>query len=221
MRYSRVDSAGNHVAEVYKKGVLDNVRRHPDGSLALRPIVTVRPENPEPRLFDYKSATFTSEPERTVETFALAFRSNAKAIMFDLVDESAEELRHQIMHVRPGHALEMAMVHEEALAVRDRAPTDQFLEGEYPHLEADIGITVNPSSDLPVVTLREAATVVINKRQRVMHGLAHLRRLRLEGKKAIRDAPNRMAAWAALQTIPWGVYDPAVYILGRSGFNEP
>jgi hypothetical protein len=222
VRYMRFDANGE-MGEIVSKRPLDpaQIRRHPDGSMALRPVTLQTPANPESELFEFTVSVFTPEQDKVVESRQLTFKPLARKIMFDMVDKYAEYLRGLIMHSRAGHVLELDLAHQEAQAVAERMPTDIFLKGEYPHLEADVGNTNNPVTDTPVQTIREAATVVRNKRDKASRGLAHLRLLRLTGKRLVRDAATDNDAWEAMKAIPWTVYTPEMYILGRSGYSEP
>jgi hypothetical protein len=138
-----------------------------------------------------------------VEKYWLAFRADARKAMLDKVDARTEKERARVVAILAGEVLELEETLREAKAALALPPADPIEPGDFPFLDADVGNTVNAETDQPVRSVREAAQVVMAKRDAWLQRGAALKKLRLETQRAIRDAADDQAAWDALKGVTW------------------
>jgi hypothetical protein len=113
------------------------------------------------------------------------------------VDEQAEALRRQYITSAPGQVMEYQAAFQEAQTVSALLIEDPISPGQFPFLEADLGVTELPGANRKVETVREAAAVVIGASD-IWHAAgAQIRSRRLAAKSAISAAATDTEAYAA------------------------
>ncbi len=151
------------------------------GKPVLRPVRMVGFERSfDPDVFERHGPRFTVTATEVVEEYWLAFRADARQAMLDKVDARAEKERARVVAVLAGEALELEETLREAKAALALPPADPIEPGDFPFLDADVGNTVNPETDQPVRSVREAAQVVMARRDAWLRRGAGLKKLRLE-----------------------------------------
>jgi hypothetical protein len=157
----------------------------------------------DPDIFERRGPRFTVTETEVVEEYWLTFRADARKAMLDKVDARAEKERARVVAILAGEVLELEETLREAQAALSLPPADPIAPGDFPFLDADVGNTVNPETDQPVRSVREAAQVVMAKQDLWLERGATLKKLRLETKRAIRDAADDQAAWDAVKGVTW------------------
>jgi hypothetical protein len=174
------------------------------GRPVLRPVRVVGFDRSfDPDIFERRGPGFTVTETEVVEEYWLAFRADARKAMLDKVDARAEKERARVVAILAGETLELEETLREAKAVLMLPPADPIQPGDFPFLDADVGNTVNTDTGQPVRSVREAAQVVMAKQDAWLERGAELKKLRLETKRAIRDAADDQAAWDALKGVTW------------------
>jgi hypothetical protein len=175
-----------------------------DGRPVLRPVRIEGFDRPfDPQIFERRGPRFTITDSEVVEEYWLAFRADARQRMLEKIDDRAEQERARVVSVLAGETLELTETLREAAAVLALPPADPIQAGDFPFLEADAGATVNPATGEPVRSVREAAQLVIARRDAWLERGAQLKRLRLQTKRAVEDAADDQAAWEALKAVSW------------------
>jgi len=130
------------------------------------------------------------------ETWTYSFIPAARGNMVIAIDENAEILRAEVATKYAGQYAEYDQAYGEALDISKLNPNDVIVNGDYPYVAADIGITYSQSLGREVQTIREAADLIISTRI-IWHDFgANLRAARLSAKKNIKDAISDEAAKA-------------------------
>ena len=174
------------------------------GKLMLRPVNVVGFDRSfDPEIFERRGPRFTVTETEVVEEYWLAFRADARKAMMDKVDARAEKERARVVAILAGEVLELEETLREAKAALALPAAEPIEPGDFPFLDADVGNTVNPATDQPVRSVREAAQVVMAKRDAWLQRGAALKKLRLETRRAIRDGTDDQAAWDALKAVTW------------------
>lgn len=178
--------------------------KHKGGQPVLRPVQVVGFERSfDPEIFERRGPRFTVTAAEVVEEYWLAFRADARQRMVDTINARAEQERAAIGPARAGEVLEFEETVREAEAVLALPPADPVAPGDFPFLDADVDNTVNPDTGRPVRSVREAAQLVMAKRDAWLQRAAELKKARLQAKSAVKDAADDQAAWDALQGVTW------------------
>lgn len=122
------------------------------------------------------------------EVHTYFFIPAARNNMINGIDEYAEEVRKIVATQYPGQYQEYERVYKEALEVISLPVDQEILPGEYPYLEADIGVTIMWGTERPVTNIREAALTVKNTGDDWTKLCGSIRKSRLSTKKQIREA---------------------------------
>ncbi len=157
----------------------------------------------DPDIFERRGPRFTVTETEVAEEYWLAFRADARKAMVDKVDARAEKERARVVAILAGEVLELEETLREAKAALALPPAEPIAPGDLPFLDADVGNTVNAETGQPVRSVREAAQVVMAKRDAWLERGAALKKRRLETKRAIKDAADDQAAWDALKGVTW------------------
>ena len=141
------------------------------------------------------------------ETWSYTFIPAAKSNMQIAVDEYAEVLRTEVATKYAGQYAEYDQAYAEAMVVvnlpeNEKVNYDYMLDstasfslnGDYPYVAADIGITYSPVLERTVQTIIEAAELIVRTRDDWKKFGASLRTARLAAKKDIKDAISDEAA---------------------------
>jgi len=157
---------------------------------------------------DYDERFQTQERQYGVEDgwpvyrYSYPFRDGARAMMARAVDELAGIERDKFLTLTPGQDEEYKAAAEEAAkALREMELGSVPRADDYPFLSADIGITINPGTGLPVASIEEAAAVVQGVRDVAFAEMAVIRRRRKEGKRDVLAAGGDAEALAVLQAL--------------------
>ena len=127
---------------------------------------------------------------RPQEVYTYTFIPAARDNMISGVDEYAERVRQTVATQYPGQYQEYERVYNEAVEVLSLPEDQEILSGEYPYLEADIGVTILWGSDRPVANVRESALTVKNTRDDWNKLCGAIRKSRLSTKKNLREAAS-------------------------------
>ncbi|MBK8909039.1 MAG: hypothetical protein IPM60_14430 [Rhodospirillales bacterium] len=178
--------------------------KHHQGKPVLRP-VRVDDVEPgyDPGIFERHGPEFTVGADEVVERYRLRFRVDARDGMAARVDARAEAERARVVAVLAGETIELQETLREAEAVKALPPDAIIDPADYPFLEADVGVTVNPATDAPVQTIREAAQFMLTRRDAWRRRVARLRKRRLAALRQVRDAATDLEAWNALKAADW------------------
>lgn len=131
---------------------------------------------------------------RPVETWSYIFTPSCRIYMADKIDSHAELLRSIVATKYPGQFKEYDEAYNEAVEVA-AIPAGQTISAEdYPFLAADVGVTISEITGNAVADLREAANLVIYKRNAWKSFGSNLRKERLLAKKNIKEAADDAAA---------------------------
>ena len=134
------------------------------------------------------------------ETWSYTFIPAAKENMQIAVDEHAEVLRTQVATKFPGQYAEYDQAYAEAMIVMNLPENATILNEDYPYVAADIGVTYSPILERNVLTIREAAGLIVRTREDWKIFGANLRAARLAAKKNIKDASTDQEAKAIYDT---------------------
>lgn len=149
----------------------------------------------DPRLEQNNGAPiFSIVDDKPIETWSYTFVPSARINMIDAIDEHAELLRTIISTKHFGQIKEYDEAYNEAVKVAATPAKKSISEDSYPYLAADIGVTVSEITGNVVSDLREAADLVIHKRNIWKSFNSKLRKDRLLTKKMIREAADDAAA---------------------------
>ena len=132
---------------------------------------------------------------RPQEVWSYSFVPAARENMKRAIDEHAENIRNQIATNLAGQYAEYDEVYREALEVAALDPNTVINTGDYPYLDADIGVTYSPVLQRLVQTVREAAELVILTREQWKLAGAQIREGRLHAKRDITDAATDAEAY--------------------------
>lgn len=131
---------------------------------------------------------------RPTETWSYTFIPAAVNNMIVSVDEYSEELRSVIASKYAGQMAEYEEAYSESLNVSSLPTNQEIQTGEYPFLDADVGVTFSSKLERVVSNIREAAELVIDTRNVWKIFGANLRTARLLTKKQIREAADAASA---------------------------
>ena len=134
------------------------------------------------------------------ETWSYTFIPAAKTNMQLAVDEHAELLRTQVATKFPGQYAEYDQAYAEAMIVMNLPENATILNEDYPYVAADIGVTYSPILERTVLTIREAAGLIVRTREDWKNFGASLRAARLAAKKNIKDSSTDQEAKAIYDT---------------------
>lgn len=130
------------------------------------------------------------------ETWTYTFIPAANINMQIAVDEHAELLRTQVATKFPGQYAEYDQAYAEAMIVINLPENATILNEDYPYVAADIGVTYSPILERTVLTIREAAGLIVGTREDWKNFGASLRAARLAAKKNIKDSSTNQEAKA-------------------------
>lgn len=178
--------------------------KHVQGRPVLLPVVV---DDVEPGfdagIFERHGPEFVVSANRVVERYRMRFRPDACDGMLARIDARAEAERARVVAVLAGETIELQETLREAEAVLDLPPDAALDPADYPFLEADVDTTINPATDAPVQTIREAAQLTIARRDAWRRRMARLKRRRLAALRRIRTAATDPEAWNALEAADW------------------
>lgn len=157
-------------------------------------------EQVDQRDFDEKfeqshGPTYSIRNGRPIETWTYSFIPSARDNMVEAIDAQSEALRQEIATKYAGQFAEYDEVYRQAVEVSKLAPLDVIPEGKYDYLEADIDVTFSEILNRNVETVREAADLVILKRNLWQLAGGIIRKLRLLTKKQIRECATDAEAY--------------------------
>jgi hypothetical protein len=137
------------------------------------------------------------EENLAVEVYSYTFVPGARDAMLRKIDGQAEVQREFYITAAPGQVMEYDEAYRQAQTVVATAPNrpEGFERGEFPFLDADVGVTVNPTTSEPVQTILEAAQLVVATRRSWEQMGSQIRVKRLAAKAAIRAAADDTAAF--------------------------
>lgn len=147
-------------------------------------------EEYDTRFFTQNFPEYSLVNGRPREVWSYDFIPAARHNMINGIDEHAEKVRKMVATQYPGQYQEYERVYAEALQVMALPEDQEITPGEYPYLEADIGITILWESDRPVQNVRESALTVKNTRDDWNKLCGAIRKGRLLTKKRIREASS-------------------------------
>lgn len=136
---------------------------------------------------------------RPRETWSYGFIPAARENMLKGIDENAEKLRTRLATQFAGQYQEYDEVYEEALEVAALPVQEVIPTGQYPFLEADIGVTFSVALDRNIENVREAANLIIQTRDEWKRIGAIIRTDRLKAKKDVREAATDAIAYHLYQ----------------------
>lgn len=149
--------------------------------------------------FQTQERVYAVEDGWPVYRYSYPFRDGARAMMARAVDELAGIERDKFLTLTPGQDEEYKAAADEAvLALREMDLGSVPREEDYPFLAADLGITINPGTGLPVASIEEAAQLVNDTRIAAFAELAVIRRSRKEGRRDVMAAASDAEALAVL-----------------------
>lgn len=132
---------------------------------------------------------------KPVEEWSYGFIPAARENMLIAIDEHAEALRVQLATKFAGQYQEYDEVYKEALEV-NALPSETVIQlGEYPFLDADVNVTFSETLQRAVENVREAATLVIETRDKWKTSGALIRNDRLKAKKDVKEAATDAIAY--------------------------
>jgi hypothetical protein len=132
---------------------------------------------------------------RPIETWSYGFIPVARENMLLAVDEQSETIRKTITTPYAGQYAEYDEVYAEALQVQALPLSTTIQTGDYTYLDADIGVTISEITETVVGSVREAADLVVLKRNLWYTNGAIIRKLRLQTKKQINDCATDAEAY--------------------------
>lgn len=133
---------------------------------------------------------------RPRETWSYNFIPAARGNMIKGVDEYAEKIRASLATNFSGQYQEYDEVYKEALEVNALPLQSNIPVGKYPFLEADVNVTFSEDLDRKVENVREAANLVIQKRNMWKDLSSQIRKSRLLIKNKIREAETDAIAYS-------------------------
>lgn len=136
---------------------------------------------------------------RPRETWSYNFIPAARENMLKGVDEYAEELRTRLATQFAGQYQEYDEVYKEALEVAALPEQETIPTGQYPFLDADVGVTFSVALNRNVENVREAASLVIQTRNEWKRIGATIRAERLRVKKDVKEAATDAIAYHLYQ----------------------
>lgn len=148
----------------------------------------------DPRFEAALLPAFSIENGRPTETWSYEFITFAVMNMIESVDDYSEEMRAKIASKYAGQMAEYEEAYAEALIVESLPPDLEIVTGQYPFLDADVGVTYSMLLKRPVSDVREAAQLIIFTRNTWKYFGANLRKARLLAKRQIKEAPDAAAA---------------------------
>lgn len=176
--------------DIYNMGALTSDQR---GGLGWRDVVHNNwrdiDENIEQRLTPSKSLVGNIPHV----TWDYQFTPGARLAMMGMIDAQAEAIRQQAITSAPGQVMEYDEAYRQAtIAI---GTTDPISEGDFPFLDADIGVTNYGNSGRKCLTVTEAAQVVVGARDAWANFGAAVRKLRLKAKNDIATAETDAQAF--------------------------
>lgn len=148
----------------------------------------------DPRFEAALVPVFSIENGRPIETWSYEFITYAIMNMIASVDEYSEEMRSAVASKHAGQMAEYEEAYSDALQVATLPLEQEIATGEFPFLDADVGVTLSPKLQRSVANVREAAELVIETRNVWKQFGANLRAARLLTKKQIKEAPAATSA---------------------------
>ena len=149
----------------------------------------------DPEIEQADSPEFCIENGRPVETWSYSFTPGAREAMLRKTDEQAEARRSLFFTAGSGQALEYQEARREARVVAALPAEEAIAPGRFPFLEADIAVTELPGAGRKVITVREAAAVVLAAHEAWRRAGAAIRARRLAAKRAIASAATDSEAF--------------------------
>ena len=129
--------------------------------------------------------------------------AGVRAHLKDRVDAEAEAMRARVVTPGAGQALEYQEAQAQAEAALALPKTKPPAAGDFPMLDATVGIDVDPTTGQPATDVLGVARSV-QAAYGAWRGLgAEIRKARLAGKAAIDAAASIEAATAAVSAIAW------------------
>lgn len=132
---------------------------------------------------------------RPRETWSYGFIPAARDNMIEAIDSQSENIRKMITTPYAGQYAEYDEVYAQALEVQALPKTDVIPAGKYKYLEADVGVTISEITGNVVGDIREAADLIVYKRDLWHLNGSIIRKLRLETKKQIKECATDAEAY--------------------------
>lgn len=156
-------------------------------------------KNFDPRFEVQLTPEYEIRNGKPIEIWSYEFIPAARENMLIAIDEFAEELRTRLATQFAGQYQEYDEVYKEALEVVALPEQQVIPTGQYPFLDADIGVTFSPTLDRNVETVREAANLVVLTRNEWKRLGATIRTNRLKAKKDVKEAATDAIAYHLYQ----------------------
>lgn len=149
----------------------------------------------DPRFEEAFTPVYSLVNGRPRETWSYSFIPVARENMLLAVDEQSEVIRKTITTPYAGQYAEYDEVYAEALEVQALPLSTSIQTGDYTYLDADVGVTISEITSELIASVREAADLIVYKRNLWHLNGAIIRKLRLRTKKQINECATDAEAY--------------------------
>lgn len=168
-------------------------KKLPSGGAPWRKVVVEDvPVDWDQEIYQRFGPEYEIQKDRVIERWHLEPVPRAEQILEKRVDLAAEKKREEALENMGATSLQLQeyeLVREQAEKALKLAQQENrdILAGEFPMLDADVDVTINPATNTTVSSPLEAARVVLEKRKQLALHFSVIRKERLHSKHAIRS----------------------------------